>query len=281
MRGNRTEILVREMKGRLCIRGTELKPRACVSRGGLFPSHSFSPIPPSRTLAFSQQCLPEVDPPWNPPIPPPTPHSNPPTLGSPLQPSQRTISEWPPLSMALSCCDLTAIKCQIKLMDRHRQRAEAYTTQWIIVMEWMMSWLCRTRCCSSSLFPCPLKRKQYYFYICMYLWWCHVSSSFRPYNKCATVDEIGRELRSGTRWLKCAWCVKEICSQMITNLTMILSECLSVLVRMQHVYCDITVQCLWTCHLLMALLMHSQNSFKLTDAVADYFFLIQILSKML
>lgn len=135
-RGNRTEILEKEMKGRLCIRGTELKPRTRVSRGGLFSSHSFSLIPPSHTLTFPQQCLPEVDLPLT---PPPPLSLNPPCPGSLLQPSQWTISKWPPLSMALSCCDLTAIKCQIKLMDCHCQRAEACTTQWIIVMEWMMS----------------------------------------------------------------------------------------------------------------------------------------------
>lgn len=152
LRGNRTEILVKEMKGRLRIRATELKPRTrrC-SRGGLLSSRWFSLIPPSHTLAFSQQCLPEVDPP---PSNPPTPTLH--RLSLPLslsQPSQWTISKWPPLSMALSCCDLTAIKCQIKLMERHCQRAGAYTTQWIIVMEWMMSWLRRARCCSSSFSP--------------------------------------------------------------------------------------------------------------------------------
>lgn len=60
-------------------------------------------------------------------------------LSSSLLPPQWTIIKWPPLSMALSCCDLTSIKCQMKLMDSNCQRAEAYTTQWIIVMEWVMS----------------------------------------------------------------------------------------------------------------------------------------------
>lgn len=77
------------------------------------------------------------------------------TPGSLLQPSHWTIRKWPPLSMALSCCDLTAIKCQVKLMDSYCQSAEAYITQWIIVMEWMMSWLCCAQCCSSSF--CPRK----------------------------------------------------------------------------------------------------------------------------
>lgn len=123
------------MKG---IRGTELKPRTCFSRGGLIFSH------PSLSLSLNS-VLPEVDP----PLQQPPPSSS--CLSLSRSPSQRTISKWPPLSMALSCCDLTAIKCQIKLMGRHWQGAEAYTTQWIIVMERMMSWLRCARCCSSSL----------------------------------------------------------------------------------------------------------------------------------
>lgn len=159
LRGNRTEILVREMKGRLCIRGTELKPRTGESCGGLVSSRSFSLIPPSHTLTFSQQCLPEVDPPLlHPPLSPPSSSS-----WLSLAASQWTISEWPPLSMALSCCDLTAIKCQIKLMDRHGLRAEAYTTQWIIVMEWMMSCLRCAQRCSSSFSPFLQERKMLFF----------------------------------------------------------------------------------------------------------------------
>lgn len=71
--------------------------------------------------------------------PPPAPSS------SRLAPSHRLLrqpgSRWPPLSTALSCCDLTAIKCQIKVMGRRCRSAEARGTQWIIVMERMMSWL--------------------------------------------------------------------------------------------------------------------------------------------
>lgn len=126
LRGNGTEILAQEMKGRLCFRGTELRPQTCASHGGLFSSHPFPLIPLSHTLTFCQYHLPKVDPPS---ILPPNPSTPIPPSKSWLSfaaQSQWTVSKWPPLSMALSCCDLTAIKCQIKLMDSHCQGA--YTT---------------------------------------------------------------------------------------------------------------------------------------------------------
>lgn len=73
----------------------------------------------------------------------------------------QTGSRWPPLSMALSCCDLTAIKCQIKVMGRHCRSAEAHGTQWIIVMERMMSWLLTAA--PSSIFICIFKIYILYF----------------------------------------------------------------------------------------------------------------------
>lgn len=115
-------------KAEPCIRA-ELKPRTRVSYGGLTFSCSSLPL---------LSAVPGVDPLHKPPLPPA------PVSPSLLQPPQRTISKRPPLSMALSGCELTAIKCQIKLMARHWQGAEAYTTQWIIVMEQMMSWLLRS-----------------------------------------------------------------------------------------------------------------------------------------
>lgn len=131
------------MKGRLCIRGTELKPMTCAS----FPLIHFSftpslpiPFPPLVHSHFFSTVFARSGYPHEPSHP----------LSPLLQPSLWTVSEWPPLSMALSCCDLTAIKCQIKLMDSNCQRAEAYTPQWIIVMEWVMSWLCCSLSCSSS-----------------------------------------------------------------------------------------------------------------------------------
>lgn len=48
------------------------------------------------------------------------------------------VTEWPPLSMAMSWCDLMAIKCQIKLMDSNCQ-SRSHVAQWIIVMEWVKS----------------------------------------------------------------------------------------------------------------------------------------------
>lgn len=89
----------------------------------------------------------------------------------------RRGSRWPPLSMALSCCDLTAIKCRIKVMGRHCRSAEADGTQWIIVMERMMSWLLAAA--PSSIFICRFKKYIYMrFYICICLWWSHASDSF-------------------------------------------------------------------------------------------------------
>lgn len=125
--GIRWEILVQQMKEWLWHQRERAEPRVCVNHGGLLCSFSHTGC---------LQCLPEVDPSLH-----HHQHRPAPPQLAPAAPSA-DLQQVATFEHGTDCCDLTAIKCQMKLMDSNCQRAEAYSTQWIIVMEWVMSWLC-------------------------------------------------------------------------------------------------------------------------------------------